>query len=99
MHLRYLLVLHVPPAQPQVPYTKEDYEKAKEADPEFYRDADSLQYGRAPALPEANVDKMVSELQQRWVRAALVRPSVGLGLAAVWACRYPVSPRQLQSPV
>ncbi|GIL91074.1 hypothetical protein Vretimale_9509 [Volvox reticuliferus] len=48
-----------------VPYTQEDYEKAKAADPEFYRDADSLMYGQNPKLPAENVDKMVAELVDR----------------------------------
>ncbi|GLC37960.1 hypothetical protein PLESTB_001498000 [Pleodorina starrii] len=48
-----------------VPYSQEDYEKAKAADPEFYRDADSLQYGQNPKLPAENVDKMVAELVDR----------------------------------
>ncbi|KAG2496151.1 hypothetical protein HYH03_005753 [Edaphochlamys debaryana] len=48
-----------------VPYTQEDYEKAKAQDPEFYRDADSMQYGKDPKLPAANVDKMVAELVDR----------------------------------
>ncbi|EFJ44934.1 hypothetical protein VOLCADRAFT_64247 [Volvox carteri f. nagariensis] len=48
-----------------VPYTQEDYEKAKAADPDFYRDADSLMYGQNPKLPAENVDKMVAELVDR----------------------------------
>ncbi|GFR39622.1 hypothetical protein Agub_g86 [Astrephomene gubernaculifera] len=48
-----------------VPYTQEDYEKAKAADPEFYRDADSMMYGQDPKLPAENVDKMVAELVDR----------------------------------
>ncbi|KAG2444869.1 hypothetical protein HXX76_001607 [Chlamydomonas incerta] len=46
-------------------YSVEDYEKAKAADPEFYRGADSLKYGQQPKLPAYNVDKMVAELQER----------------------------------
>mmetsp|Transcript_29203 Transcript_29203/g.64548 ORF Transcript_29203/g.64548 Transcript_29203/m.64548 type:complete len:498 (-) Transcript_29203:188-1681(-) len=49
----------------KVPYTLEEYEAAKARDPEFYRDADSLQYGQAPQLPESNIDKMVAELTDR----------------------------------
>ncbi|PKA63046.1 hypothetical protein AXF42_Ash007842 [Apostasia shenzhenica] len=41
------------------------YHKAKEADPEFYRDASSLQYGKAPKISEDNIDRMVKELQER----------------------------------
>jgi hypothetical protein len=47
---------------PQIPYTQEDYEAAKARDPDFYRGADSLEYGKAPKLPEENIDKMVAEL-------------------------------------
>lgn len=43
----------------------EAYTKAKEADPEFYRDASSLQYGKVAKAPEENVDRMVKELQDR----------------------------------
>lgn len=41
------------------------YNKAKEADPEFYRDAASLQYGKAPKISEENIEKMVKELKDR----------------------------------
>ncbi|CAI7787860.1 unnamed protein product [Closterium sp. NIES-53] len=41
-----------------IPYTEEDYLKAKEKDPDFYRDDASLQYGQAPDIPEENVDRM-----------------------------------------
>ena len=34
----------------------------KEADPEFYRSGDSMLYGVAPVVPEANVERMVAEL-------------------------------------
>ncbi|PIA30994.1 hypothetical protein AQUCO_05300074v1 [Aquilegia coerulea] len=43
----------------------EEYNKMKEADPEFYRDASSLQYGKAPKVSEDKVDKMVKELLNR----------------------------------
>lgn len=43
----------------------EAYNKAKEADPEFYREASSLQYGKVSKVPEENIDKMVKELQDR----------------------------------
>lgn len=42
----------------------EAYTKAKEADPEFYRDASSLQYGKVVKIPEENVDRMAKELQE-----------------------------------
>jgi cyclophilin family peptidyl-prolyl cis-trans isomerase len=48
-----------------VPYSLADYEAAKARDPEFYRGADSLAYGTAPPVPEANVDRMVAELSGR----------------------------------
>ncbi|VAI90793.1 unnamed protein product [Triticum turgidum subsp. durum] len=37
------------------------YNRAKETDPEFYREASSLQYGVA----EPNIDRMVNELKER----------------------------------
>ncbi|KAH7414907.1 hypothetical protein KP509_14G017200 [Ceratopteris richardii] len=48
-----------------IPYSMEDYMKAKESDPDFFRDGSSLQYGKAPDIPDANVDKMVAELEDR----------------------------------
>ncbi|CAJ1977626.1 unnamed protein product [Sphenostylis stenocarpa] len=43
----------------------EEYNRMKEADPEFYRDASSLQYGKAPKVSEEKVDRMVQELKDR----------------------------------
>ncbi|KAH1231219.1 Pre-mRNA-splicing factor syf2 [Glycine max] len=43
----------------------EEYNRMKEADPEFYRDASSLQYGKAPKISEEKIDKMVQELKNR----------------------------------
>ncbi|XP_042488811.1 pre-mRNA-splicing factor syf2-like [Macadamia integrifolia] len=43
----------------------EEYNRLKEADPEFYRDASSLQYGKAPKVSEEKIDKMVKELKDR----------------------------------
>ncbi|WVY96621.1 hypothetical protein V8G54_028772, partial [Vigna mungo] len=43
----------------------EEYNRMKEADPEFYRDASSLQYGKAPKISEEKVDRMVQELKDR----------------------------------
>ncbi|XP_010921783.2 uncharacterized protein [Elaeis guineensis] len=43
----------------------EAYNNAKEADPEFYREASSLQYGKASKVPEENIDRMVKELHDR----------------------------------
>lgn len=43
----------------------EEYNRMKEADPEFYRDASSLQYGKAPKVSEEKIDKMVKELKER----------------------------------
>ncbi|GAB4853154.1 hypothetical protein Ancab_017339 [Ancistrocladus abbreviatus] len=41
----------------------EEYNKMIESDPEFYREARSLQYGKAPKILEHKVDKMVQELK------------------------------------
>ncbi|KAK6143360.1 hypothetical protein DH2020_023708 [Rehmannia glutinosa] len=43
----------------------EEYSRMKEADPEFYREASSLQYGKSPKISEDKVDKMVKELKER----------------------------------
>ncbi|XP_077222275.1 uncharacterized protein LOC143856103 [Tasmannia lanceolata] len=43
----------------------EDYNKSKEADPEFYRDASSLQYGKTPKVSEDKIENMVKELTDR----------------------------------
>ncbi|MCO5602332.1 hypothetical protein L7F22_056462 [Adiantum nelumboides] len=48
-----------------IPYSMEEYMKAKESDPDFFRDGSSLQYGKAPDIPEENVEKMVAELEDR----------------------------------
>lgn len=43
----------------------EEYNKMKEEDPEFYREASSLQYGKAPKTSEDKIDRMVKELKDR----------------------------------
>ncbi|KAL6214070.1 hypothetical protein ACLB2K_013508 [Fragaria x ananassa] len=43
----------------------EEYNKMKEEDPEFYREASSLQYGKAPKISEDKIDKMVKELKDQ----------------------------------
>ncbi|CAO2813729.1 unnamed protein product [Amaranthus hypochondriacus] len=43
----------------------EEYNKMKEEDPEFYREASSLQYGKAPNISEDKIDRMVKELKDR----------------------------------
>lgn len=43
----------------------DEYNQMKVADPEFYREASSLQYGKAPNISEEKVDKMVKELKER----------------------------------
>ncbi|KAK8613722.1 hypothetical protein V6N13_101479 [Hibiscus sabdariffa] len=43
----------------------EEYNKMKEADPEFYREASSLQYGKAPKPSEDKIEKMLKELKDR----------------------------------
>ncbi|KZV41125.1 pre-mRNA-splicing factor syf2-like [Dorcoceras hygrometricum] len=43
----------------------DEYNRMKEADPEFYREASSLQYGKAPNISEEKIDRMVKELKDR----------------------------------
>ncbi|KAF7142691.1 hypothetical protein RHSIM_Rhsim05G0054500 [Rhododendron simsii] len=43
----------------------EEYNRMKEADPEFYREASSLQYGKAPKTSDDKIEKMVKELKER----------------------------------
>ncbi|XP_027366263.1 pre-mRNA-splicing factor syf2 isoform X2 [Abrus precatorius] len=43
----------------------DEYTRMKEADPEFYREASSLQYGKAPKISEEKIDRMVQELKDR----------------------------------
>ncbi|KAJ6708038.1 GCIP-INTERACTING PROTEIN P29 [Salix viminalis] len=43
----------------------EEYNKMKEVDPEFYREASSLQYGKTPKISEDKIEKMVKELKDR----------------------------------
>ena len=43
----------------------QDYEALRDRDPDFYRGADSMEYGKQPDLPQKNVDKMVAELNDR----------------------------------
>ncbi|XP_047938740.1 pre-mRNA-splicing factor SYF2 [Salvia hispanica] len=41
------------------------YNRLKEEDPEFYRGASSLQYGKTPHISDEKIDKMVKELTSR----------------------------------
>ena len=43
----------------------QDYDKLKASDPDFYRAADSMAYGGAGKVADANIDKMVAELNER----------------------------------
>lgn len=43
----------------------EEYSKMKEADPEFYREASSLQYGKAPKVSDDKIERMVKELKDK----------------------------------
>ena len=43
----------------------QEYDRLKASDPDFYRAADSMSYGGAGKVPEANIDKMVAELNER----------------------------------
>lgn len=46
-----------------MPYAHEEYEKQKaEYGDRFFPDANSLDLGQTPALPQANVNRMVEEL-------------------------------------
>ena len=45
-------------APKNIPLNVDNCTKMKETDPEFYQDGSSLQYGKAPKLPEENIDKM-----------------------------------------
>ncbi|CAI9764326.1 unnamed protein product [Fraxinus pennsylvanica] len=47
----------------------EEYSKMKESDPEFYREASSLQYGKSPKISEEKIDKMVKELKDKEEKA------------------------------
>lgn len=42
-----------------------EYNRLKEDDPEFYRGASSLQYGKTPNISEEKIDKMIKELKDR----------------------------------
>lgn len=44
----------------------QEYDKLKASDPDFYRAADSMSYGGAGKVPDANIDKMVAELNERY---------------------------------
>ena len=48
-----------------IPVDLEEYDLAKQADPEFYRDGNSMLYGQAPKIPEKNVNRMVQELEEQ----------------------------------
>ncbi|KAG9452894.1 hypothetical protein H6P81_005798 [Aristolochia fimbriata] len=48
----------------------DDYNKQKEADPEFYRNVSSLQYGKDPKTSEAKIENMVKELKDREAKRA-----------------------------
>ncbi|KAF8053178.1 hypothetical protein N665_1455s0002 [Sinapis alba] len=43
----------------------EEYNRMRAADPEFYREASSLQYGKAPKISKDKIDKMAKELHDR----------------------------------
>ena len=56
----------------------QEYDKLKASDPDFYRAADSMSYGGAGKVPEANIDKMVAELNERYDNTSLRQTSVPL---------------------
>ncbi|KAH0653506.1 hypothetical protein KY290_031787 [Solanum tuberosum] len=43
----------------------DEYNRMKETDPEFYREASSLQYGKAPKLSDDKIERIVKELKDR----------------------------------
>ncbi|KAF8048827.1 hypothetical protein N665_2389s0004 [Sinapis alba] len=43
----------------------EEYNRMRAADPEFYREASSLQYGKPPKISKDKIDKMAKELHDR----------------------------------
>ena len=43
----------------------DEYNQMKESDPEFYREASSLQYGKAPKASDDKIDRMVKELKDQ----------------------------------
>ncbi|KAG5521842.1 hypothetical protein RHGRI_034165 [Rhododendron griersonianum] len=42
-----------------------EYNRMKEAHPEFYREASTLQYGKAPKTSDGKIEKMVKEFKER----------------------------------
>ncbi len=52
------------------------YEAKKAADPEFYRGADSLLYGKDVQDTEAGIERMVAELNQQCVSRSATPTSV-----------------------
>ena len=64
----------------------QEYNKLKASDPDFYRAADSMSYGGAGKVPEANIDKMVAELNERQATVKLLLcappPPPPLGLSS-----------------
>ena len=66
---------------------QEEYEASKAANPDFYRAADSLQYGVAPKVEDRNVELMVAELnQQRNKRTAFSRRYPEVGICCLGPC-------------
>ncbi len=53
------------PAHRSIPVCRPASIHSQAADPEFYRTADSLKYGAHGKVPEANIDRMVAELNER----------------------------------
>ena len=47
----------------------------RDRDPDFYRGADSMEYGKTPNLPEENIDKMVAEMNARSVKLPVLDES------------------------
>lgn len=61
----------------------QEYEEMKAKDPEFYRSGDSLQYGRAPEVSEDKIDRMVAELNSRYVQLLFLNQGKEVGRSSL----------------
>ncbi len=50
---------------PQFWIVAQEYGEKKAADPDFYRSADSMSYGKAVKDSDTSIDRMVKELEDR----------------------------------
>ena len=73
-HTKVLLYSAFTASSTHGPVVDQEYEKLKASDPDFYRAADSMSYGGAGKVPDANIDKMVAELNERYHSQSLIYP-------------------------